>query len=63
MIRKLFQVTPPPPLRSSLRLERDLKADQDAATDFEQSNNLAILLRKEGTIWRGATGKTETQTF
>jgi capsular exopolysaccharide synthesis family protein len=43
-----------------LRLERDLKADQDALTTFEQSNNLAIL-QEEGTIAGGYLAKLKTQ--
>jgi len=43
-----------------LRLERDLKADQDALTDFERSNNLAIL-QEEGTVAGGYLEKLQTQ--
>jgi capsular exopolysaccharide synthesis family protein len=43
-----------------LRLERDLKADQDALTTFEQSNNLAIL-QEEGTIAGGYLARLKTQ--
>lgn len=43
-----------------LRMERDLKADQDALTTFEQSNNLAIL-QEEGTIAGGYLARLKTQ--
>ena len=43
-----------------LRLERDLKADQDALTTFEQSNNLAIL-QEEGAIAGGYLARLKTQ--
>jgi capsular exopolysaccharide synthesis family protein len=43
-----------------LRLERDLKADQDALTTFEQTNNLAIL-QEEGTIAGGYLARLKTQ--
>jgi capsular exopolysaccharide synthesis family protein len=43
-----------------LRLERDLKADQDALTTFEQSNNLAVL-QEEGTIAGGYLARLKTQ--
>ena len=43
-----------------LRMERDLKADQDALTTFEQSNNLAIL-QEEGTIAGGYLARLQTQ--
>ncbi len=43
-----------------LRLERDLKADQDALTTFEQSNNLAIL-QEEGTVAGGYLARLKTQ--
>ena len=43
-----------------LRLERDLKADQDALTAFERTNNLAIL-QEEGTIAGGYLAKLKTQ--
>jgi uncharacterized protein involved in exopolysaccharide biosynthesis len=43
-----------------LRLERDLKADQDALTTFEQSNNLAIL-QEEGTVAGGYLERLQTQ--
>jgi capsular exopolysaccharide synthesis family protein len=43
-----------------LRLERDLKADQDALTTFERTNNLAIL-QEEGTIAGGYLAKLKTQ--
>ena len=43
-----------------LRMERDLKADQDALTMFEQSNNLAIL-QEEGTIAGGYLARLKTQ--
>jgi capsular exopolysaccharide synthesis family protein len=43
-----------------LRLERDLKTDQDALTIFEQSNNLAIL-QEEGTVAGGYLEKLQTQ--
>jgi capsular exopolysaccharide synthesis family protein len=43
-----------------LRMERDLKADQDALTMFEQSNNLAIL-QEEGTVAGGYLARLKTQ--
>ena len=43
-----------------LRLERDLKADQDALTTFERTNNLAIL-QEEGTIAGGYLARLKTQ--
>jgi succinoglycan biosynthesis transport protein ExoP len=43
-----------------LRMERDLKADEDALTTFEQSNNLAIL-QEEGTIAGGYLARLKTQ--
>ena len=43
-----------------LRLERDLKADQDALTTFEQTNNLAIL-QEEGAIAGGYLARLKTQ--
>jgi len=43
-----------------LRLERDLKADQDALTTFGRSNNLAIL-QEEGTIAGGYLARLQTQ--
>jgi capsular exopolysaccharide synthesis family protein len=43
-----------------LRMERDLKTDQDALTMFEQSNNLAIL-QEEGTIAGGYLARLKTQ--
>ncbi|MGH7950329.1 MAG: polysaccharide biosynthesis tyrosine autokinase [Limisphaerales bacterium] len=42
------------------RLERDLKADQDALTDFERSNNFAVL-EEENTIAGGYLAKLNTQ--
>lgn len=42
------------------RMERDLKADQDALTSFEQSNNLAIL-QEEGTVAGGYLARLKTQ--
>ena len=42
------------------RMERDLKADQDALTTFQQSNNLAIL-QEEGTIAGGYLARLKTQ--
>jgi len=43
-----------------LRLERDLKADQDALTAFERSNNLAIL-QEEGAAAGGYLTKLKTE--
>lgn len=43
-----------------LRLERDLKADQDALTTFELSNNLAIL-QEQGTVAGGYLEKLQTE--
>jgi len=43
-----------------LRMERDLKTDQDALTTFEKSNNLAIL-QEEGTVAGGYLEKLQTQ--
>lgn len=43
-----------------LSKERDLKADQDALTTFEQSNNLAIL-QEQGTVAGGYLEKLQTQ--
>ena len=43
-----------------LRLERDLKADQDALTAFQRSNNLAIL-QEEGAVAGGYLTKLETE--
>lgn len=43
-----------------LRLERDLKAEQDALATFEQSNNLAIL-QEEGTVAGGYLARLQTQ--
>jgi capsular exopolysaccharide synthesis family protein len=43
-----------------LRLERDLKADQDALTTFERTNNLAIL-QEEGTIAGSYLARLKTQ--
>jgi len=42
------------------RLERDLKSDQDALTDFQRSNNLAVL-QEEGTIAGTYLAKLKTQ--
>lgn len=42
------------------RMERDLKADQDALTRFERSNNLAIL-QEEGTVAGAYMEKLQTQ--
>jgi capsular exopolysaccharide synthesis family protein len=43
-----------------LRLERDLKTDQDALTAFQRTNNLMIL-QEEGTIAGGYLAKLKTQ--
>ena len=43
-----------------LSKERDLKADQDALTTFERSNNLAIL-QEQGTVAGGYLEKLQTQ--
>ena len=43
-----------------LRLERELKADQDALTGFERTNNLAIL-QEEGTVAAGYLARLKTQ--
>lgn len=43
-----------------LSKERDLKADQDALTTFEQSNNLAIL-QEQGTVAGGYLERLQTQ--
>lgn len=43
-----------------LRLERELKADQEALTTFQRSNNLAIL-QEEGTIAGGYLARLQTQ--
>jgi len=43
-----------------LRMERELKTDQDALTAFEQTNNLTIL-QQEGTIAGGFLAKLKTQ--
>lgn len=43
-----------------LSKERDLQADQDALTTFEQSNNLAIL-QEQGTVAGGYLEKLQTQ--
>jgi capsular exopolysaccharide synthesis family protein len=43
-----------------LRLERELKADQDALTAFERTNNLAIL-QEEGTVAAGYLARLKTQ--
>ena len=45
-----------------LRLERELKTDQDALTAFEQTNNLAIL-QEEGTVAAGYLSRLKTQVF
>ena len=44
----------------ALRLERDLKADQDALTAFQRTNNLAIL-EEEGRIAGGYLARLKTQ--
>jgi polysaccharide biosynthesis transport protein len=43
-----------------LRLERELKTDQDALTAFEKTNNLAIL-QEEGTVAAGYLARLKTQ--
>src|SRR6266516_2824697 len=43
-----------------LRLERELKADQEALTSFQRSNNLAIL-QEEGAIAGGYLARLKTQ--
>jgi len=43
-----------------LRLERELKADQDTLTAFEKTNNLAIL-QEEGTVAAGYLARLKTQ--
>jgi uncharacterized protein involved in exopolysaccharide biosynthesis len=43
-----------------LRLERDLKTDQEALTAFERTNNLAIL-QEEGTVAAGYLARLKTQ--
>ena len=43
-----------------LRLERELKADQNVLTAFEQTNNLAIL-QEEGTVAAGYLARLKTQ--
>ena len=43
-----------------LRLERELKADQDALTAFERTNNLAIV-QEEGTVAAGYLARLKTQ--
>ena len=43
-----------------LRLERELKTDQDALTAFERTNNLAIL-QEEGTVAAGYLSRLKTQ--
>jgi capsular exopolysaccharide synthesis family protein len=43
-----------------LRLEKDLKADQDALTAFQRTNNLTIL-QQEGTIAGGYLARLKTQ--
>jgi capsular exopolysaccharide synthesis family protein len=43
-----------------LRLEKDLKADQDALTVFQRTNNL-IVLQQEGTIAGGYLARLQTQ--
>jgi polysaccharide biosynthesis transport protein len=43
-----------------LRLERELKADQDALTTFERTNNFAIL-QEEGTVAAGYLARLKTQ--
>ncbi|HYV32898.1 MAG TPA: polysaccharide biosynthesis tyrosine autokinase, partial [Candidatus Binatia bacterium] len=43
-----------------LRLERELKSDQDALTAFQRTNNLAIL-QEEGTVAAGYLARLKTQ--